>query len=476
MIRVRKLFEVLGGFLVDRLRLDQPGKGKSELQQELVSLAGGRKGAVRNYYIKKIQFFLLVFFAGIFLSLLGLLTHVLSKNETIMQSVGRPGYGEGDKTEELTVEIEGQEEKERLEITVQERKYTDEEKQKLLDTALENLDQVILGNNLSLDQVRGNLIFPESMEQGAVKVTWLTVPYGVIGEDGSIKGAEDENGTLVDIQATLACGGKEAVYEVSARVFPPELSKEEYLRNSIQKEVEQADARDSNTDALKLPDVADGKVLTWSKASDNPFPAMLVLTLIAAMCVYLEMDSRVHKRAEERKKQLMLDYPDLMWKMTMLLGAGLSIKGTFERIAKEYLRETRAVSGGDKKRGKKAVLYEKLFGGREKGRKRYVYEEVMYTCYEMESGISEAQAYERFGKRCQLPEYIRLGSVLSQNLKKGAKGLTSLLEEEAEASMNDRRNHARKIGEQAGTKLLLPMVMMLGIVLAILMVPAFLSF
>ena len=77
---------------------------------------------------------------------------------------------------------------------------------------------------------------------------------------------------------------------------------------------------------------------------------------------------------------------------------------------------------------------------------------------------------------CQLPEYIRLGSVLSQNLRKGAKGLTDLLETEAEASLNERKNHARKIGERAGTKLLLPMVLMLGIVLVVLMVPAFLSF
>jgi hypothetical protein len=66
--------------------------------------------------------------------------------------------------------------------------------------------------------------------------------------------------------------------------------------------------------------------------------------------------------------------------------------------------------------------------------------------------------------------------VLSQNLKKGARGLTDLLETEAEASLNERKNHARKIGEQAGTKLLLPMILMLGIVLVILMVPAFLSF
>ena len=306
-----------------------------------------------------------------------------------------------------------------------------------------------------MDQVKKDLNFPASMEDGAVKVSWLTVPYGVIGEDGSLKGSEDENGTLVEIQGTLTCGGMEAFYTAYANVFPPDLPEQERLYQSVRREVELADADGSVTETLALPESVEGRKLTWSRSSRNPAPSLAALTVILAVGIYLEMDSSVHRRAEERKNQLMLDYPDLMWKMNMLLGAGLGMKGIFTRISEEYLREKKGSSGK---------------------RIRYVYEEVTYTCYEMQSGIPEAQAYERFGKRCQLPEYIRLGSVLSQNLKKGAKGLTTLMETEAEASLNDRRNHARKIGEQAGTKLLLPMVLMLSIVLVILMVPAFLSF
>lgn len=75
-----------------------------------------------------------------------------------------------------------------------------------------------------------------------------------------------------------------------------------------------------------------------------------------------------------------------------------------------------------------------------------------------------------------MPEYIRLGTVLSQNLRKGTKGLNTMLEQEAAASFMERKNNARKLGEKAGTKLLFPMLLMLGIVLVILMVPAFLSF
>ncbi|MDO4323003.1 MAG: hypothetical protein Q4C61_10795 [Lachnospiraceae bacterium] len=469
---VRRIFERAGEFLVDILKLDQPGKGKSEMHQELVSLSMEGKTAVRNYYIKKCSILLAVLIGGILISVISFVVYMVDPGETETQILIRPDYGEGDRKEELSVQIEGEEEEQLLEFTVQERKYTDREKQQLLEAAAEEMESVLPGGNNSLDEVRSGLNFPVSLKDGAVKISWLTVPYGVIGEKGEIVKAEDENGILVKIQAVLTCSGRESIYETYARVFPPVLSEQEQLYRTLQKEVELADASGSHKETLELPDHVEGKHVVWSKSSENPFQAFIMLTLILAVCVYLEMDSMVHKRAEMRRNQLMLDYPDFVWKMTMLLGAGLNMKGVFSRISEEYLKQK---STEEKSRGKK-ILFSGKHHGRHSEKIRYVYEEVTSACYEMQSGVSEAQAYERFGKRCQLPEYIRLGSVLSQNLKKGSKGLTSLLEQEAETSMNDRKNHARKIGEQAGTKLLLPMVLMLGVVLIILMVPAFLSF
>ena len=50
------------------------------------------------------------------------------------------------------------------------------------------------------------------------------------------------------------------------------------------------------------------------------------------------------------------------------------------------------------------------------------------------------------------------------------------MEEEMRQAFEDRKSMARKLGEEAGTKLLLPMGMMLMIVMVIVIVPAFLSF
>ena len=106
---------------------------------------------------------------------------------------------------------------------------------------------------------------------------------------------------------------------------------------------------------------------------------------------------------------------------------------------------------------------------------RYAYEEMLVTCREMESGITESESYERFGKRCNETQYVRLGALLSQNLRKGTKGLSEMLRIEAIQAFEERKARAKILGEQAGTKLLIPMFIMLAIVLVIVTVPAFLS-
>lgn len=61
-------------------------------------------------------------------------------------------------------------------------------------------------------------------------------------------------------------------------------------------------------------------------------------------------------------------------------------------------------------------------------------------------------------------------------MKNGSGNLRQKLEEEMENAFEERKAAARKIGEEAGTKLLIPLFMMLLIVMVMVSVPAFLAF
>lgn len=104
------------------------------------------------------------------------------------------------------------------------------------------------------------------------------------------------------------------------------------------------------------------------------------------------------------------------------------------------------------------------------------YEEIRVACYEMDSGISEAEAYRRFGERCGQVKYKTLSTLLIQNLQKGSRYLADLLEKESVEAWEERKRKARVLGDTAATKLLLPMVLMLLVVMAVIMLPACLSF
>lgn len=95
---------------------------------------------------------------------------------------------------------------------------------------------------------------------------------------------------------------------------------------------------------------------------------------------------------------------------------------------------------------------------------------------EMQSGVAEAAAYERFGNRCRMGPYLKLGALLGQNLRKGTRNLAELLRAESREAFEERKALARRLGEECESRLLLPMIMMLLTILIIIMYPAVAGF
>ena len=151
---------------------------------------------------------------------------------------------------------------------------------------------------------------------------------------------------------------------------------------------------------------------------------------------------------------MLVDYSEIVSKLTLLLGAGMTIRSALEKIAFDY----------DKKKREGTQ------------HRRYAYDEIVYVCREMQGGVSERLGLDMLGRRCHVPCYMKLCSLLLQNLKKGSKGMAQSLSYEVGQAFEERKNLAKKLGEEAGTKLLFPMILMLVIVMVVLIVPALMSF
>ena len=362
----------------------------------------------------------------------------------------RNGYGLGSKTEEYEVEIEGLEGKHPIRVEIQEQEYEGEEVQELFRTVMKQLDQVILGENSSLDHVEKDLQLVTELEGYPVDIEWELDSYEALNVDGTIRMKEvPEEGVLVELRGTITYLDEEAIYIRSARIFPVTRVGIEKLLYEIQTELQKQEETTRDQTKFSLPKEVGGKKLTWNQKQETHWYYVLILGgTLSVYLVYREKE-KVRKAAKRRKEELKRDYPGLISKLTMLLGTGITLRGAFERIVEQY--ETQKVQSG----------------------KHTVYEEMKVALYEMKSGISEAEAYERFGKRCGDISYVKFGTLLSQNLRKGSKGISQILKMEAIQAFENRKSLAKRKGEEAGAKLMLPMMGMLAVVFVMIMVPAF---
>lgn len=369
-------------------------------------------------------------------------------------AIPRNSYGEGTKTARVRAMAEDGEEAGDIEVIISEKAYTTEEIQELFQRSIRWLDTKILGENESPDRIEKDMELVTEIKGEPIDVSWeldrydVMNVYGEINEDGL-----EEEGIPVKLSAVLTYRERkeeQALYECMVMVYPETLNEKERFLQSLKEEITKNDEETRTKSVFMLPGRIGGREVHFYPVMETRGYVLMIMAALILCLVHALDRQNAEKETEKRRRQMRLDYPEIVSKLTLLLGAGMTVKRAWKRIAEDY--------------GKKAGA-----------QKRYAYEEMLYTCREMESGVTESESYERFGRRCGLQEYIKLGALLSQNLRKGTKGLKELLRIEAVQAFEERKARAKRLGEEAGTKLLMPMFLMLLVVLVIVIVPAFLS-
>ena len=368
--------------------------------------------------------------------------------------VPRNGYGQGGETYSLVVDGLGEEELS-LTFPVGEREYTEEEAARVFPRAFEELLAAVPGGNASLGEVRENLYFPASLDEYGIRVSWQSGNPQVVDSFGEVHNSQvAEDGQEVEISASLSSGAFRREYSFSVLVLPPLYTEEERRELAFLGYLEELDEGQRGSEFFSLPETFEGAPITYREERTTDNYVILLLGIAAAAAVaYREKDGEAKER-KKRERQMLLDYSEIVSKLTVYMGAGMSAKGAWRLIAGEYEEAVRA--------GRRKI--------------RYAYEEMCRTLYQMQSGMPEGRAYRLFGDRCGLRQYQKLAALLEQNMRTGTRGMRQLLEEEMALALVQRKDLAKRQGEEAGTKLLLPLFIMLGIVMVMIVVPAWMSF
>ena len=445
---------------------------RSDLRILYPSLKAAREEIL--YRMEKYERLLLFLFAVILAA--GAL-HVQSFYAGILRedgSVLRQETGGGDR--QLTVRAFPQTQEEENEdygtytVTVHERQLTRKEAAAGARKILDQFPETLLGENESAEQIRSPLVMPAAAQILPYTLSWESGRYAVLDTDGSVFNTDygEDQAEEVELTAVLTCGEYRFQKKMVFIVRAPLRDEKEKLQDTVNTALVSAEKESADKESFRLPSKAGDLAVTWQEKVQDVSAGILVLGVVICVLIWYAADCRLHEKTRERNRQLAIDYPQLTSKMVLYLGAGMSVRNVFYKCAAEYRQKCAASQKRQKKKNHSS-------SGRQTGR-RWLYEEVLLVCNELDSGVPEEEAYMHFGRRCHLRQYTKLCTLLVQNLRRGNDTLLQVLREEAENSFEERKNLARELGEEAGTRLLLPMMIMLGITMLIIIVPAYFSF
>lgn len=88
-----------------------------------------------------------------------------------------------------------------------------------------------------------------------------------------------------------------------------------------------------------MPESIGGKKLDFYHAMNMRGIVIIVMVVLIFPLMYALEEQNQGKKSEEKKKQMILDYPEIVSKLTLLLGAGMTVKRAWRKIVTDYEKE-----------------------------------------------------------------------------------------------------------------------------------------
>ena len=407
------------------------------------------KKYLKEIFLDNIKYWLIIrlsFVLSIICSMF-LRTDIVSDNY-----IKRLGVDEYDT--EMEIEVEGLlDEPQKIEIPVSKRVYSKDEAKEAIKKGMDEILATLPGENTSLQNITTNLNPTNEISDLGISVSWDFGDTDIVDILGNVHNENLSEDLDLDIVVTLSYETYEESYIIPARICPRILSEDERLLKGFKEKIIEADKSQIEKDGYTLPDTYEGKKLIYRFNESIDFNLIWIMGIIISLLLYCREKENKKKIDEKRKRELMKDYPDIVSKLIVFIGAGLSVRQSWESIVKDYENEIT-----------------------ESGERRYAYEEMSKALARLKNGTQENIVYKDFGRSCSLRQYMKLSSLLEQNRRSGLANMHTLLSLESQSAWDERINLARREGEELNTKLLLPLFMMLLIVMMMIIVPALLIF
>lgn len=241
-------------------------------------------------------------------------------------------------------------------------------------------------------------------------------------------------------------GTESAVEEDAADV----MSKEERIGYEL-RNMSDSFNHDSTLRKVELPASLDtGEKISWEREKRSNSFLIIMLTLILAAIIYKNRFAALNKKRKEQEESVARELPDFVNRLVLLLNAGLVLNRAFEKTIEESI----AFQGDDV-----GYFNEKM--------------NEIYTSMKTANGVMHVE-FRRFARDSGIKELMRISNIINDNVSKGVE-LTQKLQNESEMLWINRKKNCEERSRMAETKLTLPLVIFLMVLIVIVITPALLE-
>ena len=365
----------------------------------------------------------------------------------------RAGYG--GEVREYLLNVEGlQGADSQINIHVSPREYTEEEAKAAFEEIMDGLSAQILGPNPSLQEITEDLDLKKTLQDyPGIRLSWRPKDTEMISSTGKVNRSSLPGPADTELAVTLKAGEWEEMFVLPVRILPLSVGDQEESIQALEEVIAQADRDQIFRNELTLPEELNGIRVSYAMPRKPEWLKPILAGIAASVLLGFRPTQEKKQAAKRRENELLLDYAEVVSKLLVYLGAGMTVRNAWIRVTESYLES------------------------KEAGRvlARAAYEEMCIAAAELKKGVSERRVYADFAHRCGPKCYLKLASILEQNLRTGDRRMETALELEMQEAFEQRKNTARRLGEEAGTKLILPLMISLVTVMIIVAVPALFS-
>lgn len=396
----------------------------------------------RTYYVQKLTYFIgILLFASCILAILLLKRYTTEALE--ITTIERPKAYE--EASDITLEIDG---KTRYDITIYPSALSAEEAERAFRELIIALETYLLGGNQSAEAIMQNLNLPSEIEGYPFAIYWESDKEHVIDSAGNVFRKNLREDELVTLTAVCTYKDYQWEWETCVLVLKENLSKEEAQKRELETLLIEGEETTRSEAVWKLPETLDGQKLTYNVVEEtDTIWILLLLLFVTSIALWIGADKDLHSKRKKEQGKFEAAYLNFVSSLSMYVSAGLNLQMAMQYCVKDYAK--RRLEGD--------VLREALLK----------YEK------DIMNGHSFQGAVERLAERADHVYYRRLAGLLHQGLVNGTRDFAGTLQQEVDKIREDKRRQCRVYGEKISTALIAPMMLELGVVIALILMPAF---